>query len=109
MNLSKKTDPRCWKKWARSGAVALGNAVVVNMGYGMRLVRFTKPTSVKDAVASIERVGCRPATMEELLGDTVKADPIADAPFSNVPYLNWEGGELKLDRQPNGKWSSPPF
>lgn len=101
MNPSKKRDPRIWKKWAKSGAVLPGNAVVRKIGSGMILLRFTKPISVKDAVASMERSGYRPAEVGELFYDR-------SAPsFINVPSIRFENDMLKLEFERNSDWNSP--
>jgi hypothetical protein len=75
MNISKKNDARCWKKWARSGSVSPGNAVMKKVRNGIYTIQYKEPMSVEKVEASMKRCGIRPVALEELL-DIVDSTPI---------------------------------
>lgn len=63
MNQSKKHDKRFWSRWVAAGAVA----GVKKVSDTVFLVSRVGPATVAQMVARVEKLGLRPATVDEVM------------------------------------------
>lgn len=110
MNKSKKSDPRFWKKWARSGAMMPWFATRERMGYkDVTFWRLRCAMPMREVLASMERCGSRPMTVEEVkavIANSEDASPRtrALAPSNYIPVFSYEDGGLQFNWSSQDQW-----
>jgi len=68
MNSSKKTDSRCWAKWARSGAISSVDYAIVSQTERVVFVRPRRRLACAEVLAALSRSGYRLMTPDVMSG-----------------------------------------